>query len=167
MSKNDGKFLSKENAEQDVISMARRLASLYLHFFQVLEEELGEEKARVIIRKVIANYGEESGNDAREKVKNLDQSLDKENFAKGSDLPSLGWKSEVKESPGGKQNAIITYCPFAEYWLEKGAEEVGRLYCFVDQAKYSAYNPALECRHLKNVLDGDPYCELEIEQKKS
>jgi hypothetical protein len=36
----------------------------------------------------------------------------------------------------------------------------------MDQAKYQAYNPELECVHVKNVLDGDPYCELAIRTKK-
>jgi hypothetical protein len=36
----------------------------------------------------------------------------------------------------------------------------------VDQAKYEAYDPDLECVHTKNVLDGDPYCELAVRSKK-
>jgi hypothetical protein len=36
----------------------------------------------------------------------------------------------------------------------------------VDQAKYQAYNPKLQCVHVKNVLDGDPYCELAVRPKK-
>lgn len=44
---------------------------------------------------------------------------------------------------------------------------MGRIYCFVDQAKYEAYNPGLECVHVKNVLDGDPYCELAVRKKRN
>ena len=56
----------------------------------------------------------------------------------------------------------VHVCHLAEVWKELGAPELGRLYCFVDQAKYKAYNPDLECVHVKNVLDGDPYCELAV-----
>jgi len=165
VSKKDSKLISKEIAEKDVKSIARRLASLYYHFIQVMSEELGEEKAIEIAKKVIKNYGEESGREAREKVKEMGLSLEKENFSRGSDLPSIGWEGEPKEYPDGKSNIKITYCPFAEFWMEKGAEKFGRIYCFVDQAKYSGFNPDLQCKHVKNVLDGDSYCEIEVEKK--
>ncbi len=51
-------------------------------------------------------------------------------------------------------------CPLAAYWLDKGAADLGRLYCHVDQAKYTAFDPESECRHLKNVLDGDDGCQV-------
>jgi hypothetical protein len=44
--------------------------------------------------------------------------------------------------------------------MERGAESLGRLYCYVDQAKFAAFDPECECRHLKNVLDGDETCEV-------
>jgi len=166
VSKKDSKLISKETAEKDVISIARRLASLYFHFTQVLSEELGEEKARKITEKVIKKYGEESGGEVREKVEQMGLSIDEDNFSRGSDLPSVGWESRKKEYPDGKCNTQITYCPFAEYWIEKGAEKFGRLYCYVDQAKYSGFNPELQCIHVRNVLDGDPYCEIAVEKKK-
>jgi len=34
----------------------------------------------------------------------------------------------------------------------------------MDQSKYKAYNPNLQCVHVKNILDGDPYCELAVRQ---
>ena len=43
-----------------------------------------------------------------------------------------------------------------------GDTETARLYCFVDQAKMKAFNPDYEYIHLKNILDGDPVCELVI-----
>ncbi len=39
---------------------------------------------------------------------------------------------------------------------------MGRIYCYMDQAKYTAYNPELKCVHVKNILDVDPYCELAV-----
>ncbi len=166
MVKKGSGLINKEVAEKDVISIARRLASLYFHFTQVLSEDLGEEKAKEITKKVIKNYGEESGREARKKVEEMGLSLEKENFSRGSDLPSVGWETEPKEYSDGKCNVKITYCPFAEFWIEKGAEKFGRIYCFVDQAKYSGFNPELHCTHVKNVLDGDPYCEIALEKKK-
>jgi len=65
------KMISREVAEQDVIALAERLASLYQHFAQVLLTELGEEQTREIIEKVIKNYGEESGRNAKQAVSKM------------------------------------------------------------------------------------------------
>jgi hypothetical protein len=54
------------------------------------------------------------------------------------------------------------YCPLAAVWKELGSEELGRMYCRVDQAKYRAFNPRAELIHTCNMLDGDPYCEFDI-----
>ncbi len=87
-----------------------------------------------------------------------------ENFQ--DDLPALGWASREKVMVDGEKRARVHTCYLAEAWKELGGPEIGRLYCFVDQAKYEAYDPDLECVHTKNVLDGDPYCELAVRSKK-
>ena len=159
------KMISREVAEQDVIALAERLASLYQHFAQVLLAELGEEQTREIIEKVIKNYGEESGRNAGEAVRKMGLELSADNFSKGSDLPSMGWKAEKKQYSDGRENTKITFCPLARYWIDRDFTELGRLYCYVDQAKYSAFNPELKCIHVKNVLEGDAFCELAVEKR--
>ncbi len=159
------KMISREVAEQDVIAMAGRLASLYQHFARVLLAELGEERAREIIGKVIKNYGEESGRNAGETVREMGLELSPDNFSKGSDLPALGWKAEKKQYSDGRENIKITFCPLARYWIDHDFTELGRLYCYVDQAKYAAFNPELKCIHVKNVLEGDAFCELAVERR--
>ena len=47
-------------------------------------------------------------------------------------------------------------------WKELGADDLGRMYCYVDQAKYRAFNSRAKLIHTHNVLDGDPYCEFDI-----
>ncbi len=80
--------------------------------------------------------------------------------------PSQGILSLSKdvESQG---HSVVTYCPLAAVWMQMGAPaaRLGRLYCFVDQAKQEAYNPDYEFLHLKNVLDGDPYCVFALRQR--
>jgi len=46
--------------------------------------------------------------------------------------------------------------------MERGSQEWGRIYCYVDQAKYDAYN-GIKCKHLKNLLDGDDCCLFDLE----
>jgi hypothetical protein len=74
----------------------------------------------------------------------------------------VGWEFGTITLPDGQERRICTYCPLAAIWQELGAEELGRMYCYVDQAKYHSYNPDYEFVHAKNVLDGDEYCEFVI-----
>ena len=50
----------------------------------------------------------------------------------------------------------------AKLWKEYGEEELGRLYCYVDPAKYMSYNPNYKLIHIKAVPDGHQYCELAV-----
>ena len=101
--------------------------------------------------------GCEAHRKAREK--NLD--LKPDNFE--SDLPEYVWKTEEVEIDGEKRSRVL-FCPLAAEWISLGDAETARLYCFVDQAKMTAFNPRYEYLHLKNVLDGDPYCELVVRE---
>ena len=45
---------------------------------------------------------------------------------------------------------------------EYGEEKLGRLYCYVDPAKYMAFNPGFKMIHLKALPDGDGCCEFVV-----
>ena len=53
-------------------------------------------------------------------------------------------------------------CVLAKLWKEYGEEKIGRLYCYVDPAKYMAFNPNYKLVHTKAVPDGDECCELVV-----
>lgn len=157
-------MISREQAFKEVLSMIRRTALLHYCFSKTLIEELGEERGKELILKAIQSYGEKVGKKVKEETlaKGLDLLI--ENYQE--DLPTLGWEIERAIVEGEPRGRVHT-CYLANFWKELGAPELGRFYCFVDQAKYKAYNPELECIHVKNVLDGDPYCELAVRSKKS
>ncbi len=160
-----GKAVSLEEAEEQVIVIAKRLALLYHYMAEVLVEKFGQDKAETLLKEVIDRYGSESGLSSRKKVEELGLPLTAENFKAGSDLPKWGWESDRVCCPDGVTRDRITYCPLAETWKEKGSATLGRIYCRVDQAKYKAYN-SIECLHLKNVLDGDDCCLFDLREKK-
>jgi len=152
-----------EEATRQVLSIVRRMALLHYSFARTLVEELGEEKGRQVIRKAIDFYGELVGKKVRERT--LAKGLETVPANYQEDLPRLGWNIEMV-TVDGEPRARIRDCNLAQAWRELGAPELGRLYCYMDQAKYEAYDPALECVHEKNMLDGDPYCELAVRTKK-
>jgi len=158
------KKITKEDATRQVLAIVKRMALLHYSFGKMLVEELGEKKGKALTRKAIDFYGKQVGEQVKEKtlakgLKNL-----RENYQE--DLPMLGWNIERVEVDG-EPRVRIHDCNLAKAWTELGDPALGRLYCYMDQAKYKAYNPDLECVHVKNTLDGDPYCELAIRRKKT
>ncbi|MFX0199521.1 MAG: L-2-amino-thiazoline-4-carboxylic acid hydrolase [Candidatus Hodarchaeota archaeon] len=149
----NGKILTDECTQQ-VRTMGYMFGLLYYHFAKTLVEELGEEEGKRLILNAIRSYGHERGFKIKEEVQKRGLELTVENFKKFSDLPPLGWDSEA-----GK----LVYCSYAQPWLEKGAEDLGNLYCEVDIALYEAYNPTIKVERLRSVLKGQECCEYNIE----
>jgi L-2-amino-thiazoline-4-carboxylic acid hydrolase-like protein len=151
-------------ALQQILTTAERMAMLYYHFASTLVGELGDEKGKELIQKAIAAYGTEVGERQRARVAEAGKALTCENYKTVPDLPMLAWSPEgmPKLIRDGKEIAV---CPLAKYWIEKGAADLGRLYCYVDQAKFSTFDPACECRHLKNVLEGDDCCVVAVKKR--
>ena len=161
--KKEKEMVSKEVASRQVLSMVNRLALLHHAFTKTLIAELGEKKGTEVILKAIRLYGEKVGKSVREKTLAKGLKLLQENYQE--DLPLFGWSIQGVQVEG-EQRARVLECHLAKAWKDLGAPELGRLYCYMDQAKYEAYNPELECVHIKNVLDGDAYCELAVRVKK-
>jgi hypothetical protein len=157
--------ITSEEAKKQVILMAKRCAMLYQAFAEVLLKECGEERAKDLITQAIKLYGDRSGENVREGVKKMGLELSIANYFKVPDLPSLGWERQSETSEEGEVTANVSYCPLAEHWISEEVAALGRMYCYVDQAKFSSYNPDIECLHTKNVLDGDNGCTLLIRKK--
>lgn len=158
----DKVITAKEAAEQ-VQLIAGRLAMFYHYTAEVLVDDFGEERGQELLREIIRRYGREIGTAARAKVSALGLPATADNFNKGSDLPKWGWEGDLLVCEDGVERTRITHCPLAGIWKKKGSEKVGRLYCLVDEFKFDAYNGA-RCRHLKNVLDGDDCCLIDVEE---
>jgi len=157
-------MISKDEAFSQLKSMITRTALIHYAFTKTIIDELGKEKGKELAKKAIRLYGEMVGKKVRENTLAKGLPTLAENFQ--NDLPTLGWADREKVVVEGEKRARVHTCYLAEAWKELGVPEIGRLYCFVDQAKYEAYNPDLECVHTQNVLDGDPYCELAVRSRK-
>jgi hypothetical protein len=157
-------MITKEDAFQQVKSMITRAALIHWAFTKTLIQELGPKKGKALAKKAIGLYGKEVGRRVKERTLARSLPLTRENFQ--DDLPDLGWAEREKVKVEGEKRSRVYTCHLARVWQELGVPELGRIYCFVDQAKYEAYNPELQCVHVKNVLDGDSYCELAVRTKK-
>ncbi len=160
--KKEEEMISKKEALRQIQFALRRTAMIYHYFYETLTEELGEEKAMELTRKAVDAYGNRIGLEARKKAQEKGLSVTPENFE--SDLPDMAWKTETMVIDN-EERVRVHHCPLAAEWLEWGDPKKARLYCYVDQAKMRGFNPEFEYIHFKNILDGDPYCELGIRQK--
>ncbi len=157
-------MISRDEASTQVNRMITRAALIHYAFTKTLVEVLGEKKGKALAKKAIDLYGEWVGKNVKEKTLAKGLPALPENFQ--DDLPPLGWPDRETVQVEGEKRTRIYSCPLARAWQELGARDLGRIYCYVDQAKYKAYNPELECVHVRNVLDGEPFCELAIRKKK-
>ncbi len=159
---NREKTYSKEDVLRQILQATRRTALLYHHLSQTLIQELGEDRGKILLKTIIESYGKQIGQEAAEKTKQKNLDLTPDNFE--GDLPIDAWKTEAV-TVDGEERVRVHYCPLAAEWLDWGDPTTARLYCFVDQAKMQGYNPEYVYVHVKNLLDGDPYCELAVRAK--
>ena len=157
--------ISLEEAKQAVELTARRIGLLHLSFARILVDELGEKKGKELIMQAIKDYGKRIGKEVREGVINLGLEPVPENYGTGKsrDLPEFGMHENRKEVEVGGEKRIRAYgCTMAKVWHECGENELGRLYCYVDPAKYMTFNPNFKLIHTKTLPGGDKYCELAV-----
>ena len=146
---------------------SRRLGLLHLAFSRALVDELGEEEGRRLILKAIKRYGTMIGEEVRKAVEEQGLPLTPENYGIGPSrsLPEFGMHSGSEEIEVDAVKRFRAYgCVMAKVWKEYGEEKIGRLYCYVDPAKYMAYNPDYKLAHITAIPDGSSYCEFCIEE---
>ena len=155
------KMVPLTEAKRQVEVTSERLALIHLAFARTLVDELGEEQGKKLILKAIKDYGRRVGESARQRV--IAQGLEPlpENYAKAADLPRYGMhQGTEKVVVEGESRSRAYGCVMGKVWMDQGEPELGRLYCYVDAAKYMAYNPDFKMVHEKALPDGDDYCEL-------
>ena len=158
---NIGDTVASEEAKEQVRKVCVRLGLLHLAFARTLVEELGERKGKELILNAIRNYGKIIGE--RASARTLAQGL--ENVPKDyqGDLPLYGMHdgTEAMEVDGESRQRAYG-CVMAHVWSELGEDDLGRLYCYVDPAKYMAFNPNFKLVHTKALPDGDDFCEFAV-----
>ncbi len=145
---------SRGEAAEQVRRLGYLFGLLFYHFSSLVIERYGEEEGRRLVEEAVRRFGLDRARRMREKAIAMGLEPNLENFRRVSDLPEVGW--------GGARE---TYCPFAEAWFEKGATDLGKLYCAVDIWKYVGYNPKILVKRTSWILEGDDECRYETEEE--
>jgi len=148
--------ISIGECSKQVRRMGNLFGLLYYHFAKTLVNELGEEKGKELILKAVHSYGAERGQVIREKVLAAGLDLTIENFFNFHWLPPLGWESDAEG---------VTYCCYAEPWIERNEQDLGKLYCEIDFAKAKAYNSKIRVKRVSTILDGEACCAYSFEEE--
>ncbi len=150
-----------KEAEKYIQTLSKRLALLHLSYAETLTEELGEDRGKQMAVKAIKRYGRYIGEARREEIVEEGIEPTPETFSEGTafSIPPFGMHSKIEE---GEDTMKAYGCVLSELWSEYGKEDLGRLYCFVDPAKYMAFNEDHIQIHMKAKTVGDDHCEFEI-----
>lgn len=156
------------NPNDPIGKMGELMAKLFAIVANEVIEELGEDKGRELIKRGVWKFGLMRGQNIRQAVLDSGNELNLESFNNFSDLPaSNAWDATADIS----DNVLIEqtrYCPYAKAWKELGLENVGKLYCYQDEAVVAGFFDSASFKHTKIFSDNeDGHCEsvINIAQK--
>jgi hypothetical protein len=154
-------MVSREEASEQVRKVCRRLGLLHFAFSSAAMAALGQEKGEQLVLEAIKNYARMVGEEVKKKVAARGLANVPANYQE--DLPLYGMhKGAEKVTVNGESRTRMYGCVMAQVWHELDADELGRLYCYVDIAKYMAFNPDFKQVHIGTVTDGCEHCEFVI-----
>jgi hypothetical protein len=166
MAEKKEEMISLEEAKKAVEITCQRVAFLHIAFARAIVNELGEEEGKKLILKAIKDYGTMIGEKVKADVKDMGLENIPQNYGAGKsrDLPTFGMHTgREKVTINGETRTRAFGCIMGKIWNAMGEGELGRLYCYVDPAKYMAFNPKFKLMHTQCLpgSSGD-CCEMVI-----
>ena len=153
--------VSLEKAKEQVRRVCIRLGLLHLSYAKTLVEELSEKEGKRLVLKTIKDYGSIIGKKARASAVARGLTPDPANYTE--DLPLYGMYDDTESvEVNGERRLRVYGCVMGKLWNELGDGDIGCLYCYVDTAKYMAFNPNFKLIHTKAMTRGDEYCEFVV-----
>ena len=154
-------MVSRQEAAEQVAIVFEREGLLHASYARAIVDELGEEAGRRLVLKAIKEYGKKIGAQVREKAEAHGLDNSPEHYT--GDLPAYGTHDRFdKVDVDGEERLRASGCGLWRTWQKLGEEELGRLYCNVDVAKYMGFNPCFKQVHAKAPFLGDDCCELVV-----
>ena len=148
-------------AKEQVEKVCKKVALLHLSYAKTIMNELGDKEGTKLILKAIKDYATRIGEKVKEDVAVNGMTNALENYKE--DLPLYGMHDGTeKVEVNGEKRTRAFGCVMGKIWKELGEDNIGRLYCYVDPAKYMAYNPNYKLVHTQSIPDGDAYCEFTV-----
>ena len=113
----------KEEITVESRKMAKQLAMVYYNFASSIVDEMGEIDGTKFLKKVLKKIAIERGEAMRSEAARIGLPFAQESMEKINDLPKYAFPADG--------HAGDIYCPYADFWKEKGAlgQKLGLLWC--------------------------------------
>jgi hypothetical protein len=139
-------------------------ANVIAPLFRAFAAEVGEDRARQILADTIRQLARQAGCDAAQAVG-------------GNDLPHLKAVVEQWMVGGALELTVlrddaealefdVTRCRYAELYRRLGLDDLGPLLsCNRDGAMVDGFNPALEFRRTRTIMEGATHCDFRYRRR--
>jgi len=120
---------------------AKLMAELYYHMAREMVDRLGEEAGREAILAAVRSFGQARVAAMRQEAQLRGLPLTGlATYQAVRDMPADGWKME---QAAGME---VSRCPMADAWAQYGekGQELGYLYCQIDQVLYGAFGVTMD-----------------------
>ena len=162
MSTEAERAVKRKESEMRITHLKRReiQAPIIASFIKGFAEEIGYDKAIAIAEKVIRDDAISSG-------KKLARGLAKNTLSELSKIVTEVWaedgamRIEMIRQSDNELFFDVTYCAYAEMYQKMGIRELGFiLSCSRDVPFIEGFNPELELRRTKTLMDGADCCDF-------
>lgn len=144
------------STDEPVGRMAKLMAELYYFMAQELIDRLGEEEGRKAVRHAVTRFGEARVEQMKEEAAERGLELNAATYATVRDMPGISWEKD----PDNPTDVI--YCPMYDMWEQLGAQDIGALYCEIDDVLFRSFHVDYERPLCKT--SGDSCCRFLIKK---
>lgn len=147
--------------------MGELLGALFAIMGDEIIKSCGKEEGEKIITNVAWRFGAYRGEKIKAKVLEAREKLTLDNFVKFSDIPDNNAWDATTEITDNTLTEYTRYCPYTKAWKELNLEDIGSLYCILDESMIKAYDKDVKFERKKIFnKNKEGHCEMVIIQKK-
>ncbi len=149
-----------------ILQQRRIEAGVIKPLLREMEKELGRDKARAILERVMRELALESGRALAAQAER--PTLTAFAALKEPWLRHGALEIEVLEESDERYAFNVTRCRYAEMYRELGLGELGyQLSCGRDRTLIEGFNPELQLTRTQTIMEGASFCDFRYARRKS
>jgi hypothetical protein len=151
--------LAQAAAKLTLLERRRIEAGVIVPLLRAFQQELGEERANAIARRVIVAIAEQQGRESAARRGRNDLAAFSENMQAFSGGGAL--EIEMVERDEARVGFNVRRCRFAEMYRDMVAGDLGFLLsCNRDASNVTGFNPAIGFTRTQTIMQGATFCDF-------
>lgn len=126
------------STDEPVGRMAKLMAKMYYFMAKEMIDRLGEEEGKAAVRAAVTKFGKSRIESMYEEAREQGLEINLDTYKLVRDMPGISWEKDP-DNPDD-----ITYCPMQDMWAGLDAQELGAIYCEIDDVLYDGFNAEME-----------------------